>query len=792
MLFWQRENIMRMPPEVVGPAAAAPVLDPEEVARRQFRASIIDEVNKIYIANSPIAIQITNGLVDRFAAMRPDARDAFVEQTKKALEYRSKAIWRHTNVLRQEAEIRKSFEDPGAIDVRVLVPEMKDRMGLEGHKARWMADIESYGPEFDTWAPRQDKIDQIVNNGNPAFHSKPFHENGNVIASDFRRHLFEAKKQTTEMLERSSEEIKSLIETGAMPPKKPTTAKSVAKAAANKSYDLAGRLAAPAFNCLQGIVHAAGKGIYSKSDPLKDSSYLKKYYRERDRHFSSLLWNLNPAESKSSALMSRYKKLLAKSHYNPDGSPNETGLMDEATFNELADLITEEVKKADRTNAAKMDEFNKNMKELNAKALESAKEQTADSDAMLKWRILQAALIITPFAGLSIMGPLTHVFSGVFMNAQGLGHGIASLATSEYTGPFGTICELLHIDDAIRWLLCDMPVVHNVIDVADSLTSSHLMQGLLGGIALPMASGPLVPIAVAGVFSLFRANAEIEYHKKYDEAFKAHQKAIRAEIDKMAEAAGKIGDEWDARSFIDKQFNILQDFHRKAELVEYVTNQCRRSPTWLEDNMDADIMTEMAAYERVGEGGKTHKVFDANGKMSEKELMNFLSENKALGERFFDRVTLFSALERKEIEAKVAAGEEDPDVDVAAVTAKLREVVDPNATKALKMQAQQLMAKEKALQREEYVLRIAQDRNVDCSKVLEPGDQDFSEEERSKEIAKIEEAMKEAEAKFFKEEASKAVDRTLEERFKAPSSVPRPKGAARIVPPSQQLISAAA
>ena len=157
----------------------------------------------------------------------------------------------------------------------------------------------------------------------------------------------------------------------------------------------------------------------------------------------------------------------------------------------------------------------------------TAKDQTADSDAMFKWRVLQVALIVSPFMGLSVMGPITHIFQGVFMNAGGIGNGIASLATGQYTGPFGDFCELLHLDDAIRWLLCDMPGLSDVVNILNTVVSSHLVQGVLGGVVLPLASSPLVPIAIAGVFSLFRANAEIDYSKKYGDAFKNHEKAMR-------------------------------------------------------------------------------------------------------------------------------------------------------------------------------------------------------------------------------------------------------------------------
>lgn len=500
-------------------------------------------------------------------------------------------------------------------------------------------------------------------------------------------------------------------------------------------------------------------GIYSKSDPLK-SSYLKDYYRERDKHFSNLLWNLNPKQGKSSEVMERCRKLLERSHYNDYGTDNQTenelGLLDAETFRKLTSLISEEMQKLDSKHAEQMKDYNKRINDLNEKVLESAKEQTADSDAMFKWRVLQAALIITPFAGLSIMGPITHVFQGVFMNAQGLGHGLASLTTSEYTGPFGTICELLHIPEALEWLFCSMPGVSHAIDLTDTVISSHLMQGMMGGILLPLASGPLVPIAVAGVYSLFRANSEIAYHVKYGEAFKAHKEAIREEINKIVKEAGAAPSEWQSRQFVDRQFEIMQDFNYKASLVETVMAKLREDDTFLAEIAGPEFMQHLEDHKRVVKGVE-YTVFDQNGKISEKELMNCLGGEG--GAEFYDRVTLFNALERKAREEKVAAGL-DPDVDLQDVMARFKAASLPVNAKA----SAKLVAEEKALQAEEYILQMALDRNVDCSKILEPGAPDFDAAKRSAEIANVGNLMKEAEAKFFREEASKVLDSTLEAR----------------------------
>lgn len=285
MLFWQKENILRMPADSLGPVAipfnsvvsdvhGGAIKSPagrEEEEKLAFRALITAQINAIYREKSPIALSIANGLVSRFTHLAPgETRKQFVADVKKALKTREDAVWRHTNVLRQEAEMQYSHKKPGELDVHTLVPEVQDRMGLAGHTQRWRADADGYGPDFNKWAKRQEAIDEIINNKSPTLHTKPFSDSRgnlatrpihNVFTSNFRRTLFEAKKQTTATLAQSSKEIDSLIETGKMPPpkKKEVTAKTVAQAAWDKTGDATSRLARPAFGAIQGIIKAAGK-----------------------------------------------------------------------------------------------------------------------------------------------------------------------------------------------------------------------------------------------------------------------------------------------------------------------------------------------------------------------------------------------------------------------------------------------------------------------------------------------------------------------------------------------------
>ena len=583
MLFWQRENIARAPLRDERPAASVGSgpdlgvkrrammlgdrsLDGENKFREEIENLIYSKKYPIYAENSKTAIDTIRGLMTQYRALngKGQSQKAFVADAKNILTVRGRAIKQHANVLRKEVEVRKSQETGGELDFNTLGPELINRVAIE--PKRWPAHFDEYGPQYDDLAKRQDKIDEIKNDSNPTIHTMPSRRHGVVfVAPSYRKLLHEANKQTSTALAENSYQLNSLVTSGKLlPPNK----KGIIHQAFYGAGAGLGWGALKGFRALRSITNAAGKGVWSKSDPMY-SSYLRKYHDKRNQLLSNLVWNLDPKQNKNSALMQRCKKIL-------EDSQNEDGLMDKESFEALTKLITEQIATNDQASAQQMKNFNKNINDLNEQAVATAKDQTADSDAMFKWRVLQVALIVSPFMGLSVMGPITHIFQGVFMNAGGIGNGIASLATGQYTGPFGDFCELLHLDDAIRWLLCDMPGLSDVVNILNTVVSSHLVQGVLGGVVLPLASSPLVPIAIAGVFSLFRANAEIDYSKKYGDAFKNHEKAMREELDKIAKEAmqtpGKYDEAtkmflpWDITTFVEKKYKIMQNFYLKSEI----------------------------------------------------------------------------------------------------------------------------------------------------------------------------------------------------------------------------------
>ena len=704
------------------------------------------KINSIYKPGSPTAAKLFGDIVRRYRATSIVSQPKFVADMAKALDDVKLHATQLDNVLRQEKEVAKSQSNPGEIDFRTLVPEMQGLMGVDPGP-RWQSLYEQYGPNFyDDFDTRQNKIDEIKDNSVPMVYTRPLHRNGALFLPGYSKLLYEARGQASESLRQSTHRLNSLIQTGRpfVPQPKKTTPQSVAWSGVKKVGGGLGTVAESAANGLRSIVDYAGRGIYSKSDPNYNKS-LQRYYDHRNQTFSNLLWNLNPAQSKNSAVMERCKKILEQSRANEDG------MLDEASFKQMMDLMTQEMKRMDKENSDKIDEFNRSMNNLNKQVVETAKAQTSDSDAMMKWRILQMALIMTPFMGLSVMGPVTHIFSQVFMDPAGLGHGIASLANI-----FPPL-EWLHIDKAIEWLLCDMPIVHNVVDLASTVVGNHAVQLVLGGMVVPLALAPVTAIAVGGVYSIMRGAEEVKHHEKYRDAFKNHKEALDAEMAKISKEAGEIGKDWDPTALVNKQFEILEKLENKIALVEYGLDTAARTGdavAFLAKVMGKDFVKKMEDYKRQAVDPATgqpvvHEMFDDEGKINRAEFMNLVSSMPT--EEFFEKMLLCSGLEKRR-----AAGFQTT-LSLADEFNQMRG--DPQAVR--------LIESEKVKQHENFLIGLATNIGVDCSRMY--GEDNPT--KRKEAFAELESELKKAQVEFFKENAGKTNDEKLAQRL-APKTAP--------------------
>ncbi len=755
MLFWQIENIARAPTD--GPSRLPPE-ESDAVKQKkleEFSEQLEKLVRQIYPKSHEVANKVIKDILDNYKSFGTAERTDLAKASVETLEYRVELIAKHANVLRKKAEIRRSQLNPGAIDKRIF-GEVDSKMGRGEN--RWKYDQDPYGDSGVRVANSyQKKIDLIKEGADPSIYTSPVSKKnitGMLFGSNYNELVYEAENQTSVDLANNAYQLNSLIATGKLLPKK--SASSIAiKNAANGASDSAAHIVSKFFGAAEKVSGFVGKGIWAKSDPNYNKNLLK-HYSKRNALMSDLFRNISPDRSKTADLMNRCQQILAKAEQDDDGS--NYGLLDAASFQELTALAKEIGEKSDKANAAKVAEFTKKINDLNDTVLESAKEDTNDNDSIAKWRLLQIALIVTPFMGLSVMGPILNVFGGVFMNSAGLGHGLASLLTAEYTGPFGYICELLHLDVAVQWLLCDMPVISNVVDVLDSAVSSGVVQGVLGNMVVPLAGSAVASFALAGVAGIFHAERELELGK-HGKAFKEHEKNMTKMFDDMVKEAKETG-KFNPKDFVDKKYEILKESYIKNFIARAVAQQSEEvdmKPV-IKQIMGADFLKALEGYERKDEYGDVHKVFDSAGVISPKYLMDFLATNKNLGAEFYDNYLLFGEAQKQVQEDNGGAHQ----IDVNEVLNKFMAIKADTSAQGLIEEAKRVLA-------EKYMSQLAEDIKIDCK--IPPFDPNATPEYKNKRtemLGKVEQAIKDSEISFFEMDPS-------QKRLRGPSPITKTK-----------------
>ncbi|MSP33983.1 MAG: hypothetical protein EXR06_03670 [Rickettsiales bacterium] len=751
MLFWQIENIARAavdaplsPKGGVDASLVTPPEDSEDLKKQKleaFRSKLEELAGTIYPKSHEVKNKVIEGILRNYESFPTAGRTELAKVATETLEYRAELIAKHTNVLRKKAEIKKSQLNPGVID-KSIFGEVDSRMGRG--EDRWKYDRDPYGDsEVRAASSFQNKIDLIKKGTSPSIYTAPVSKEnltGMLFGSNYIELVHEAEHQTSVDLANNAHQLNSLIATGKLLPKK--SASSIAiRNAANGAFDGAAHIVSKFFGAAENVSNFAGKGIWAHSDPNYNKNLLK-HYQKRNLLMSDLFRNISHDRSKTADLMRRCQEILAKAEADNDGS--NYGLLDAASFQELTALAKEIGKRSDEANTQKVAEFTKKINDCNDQVLESAKAETNDTDSIAKWRLLQIALMVTPFMGLSVMGPVLNVFGGVFMNSAGLGQGLASLLTAEYTGPFGYICELLHLDVAAQWLFCDMPVVSNVVSILDSAISSDVVQGVLGNMVVPLAGSVVASFALAGVAGIFHAERELELGK-HGKAFKEHEKNMTKMFDDMVKEAKEAG-KFNPKEFVDKKYEILKASYVKNSIVKAVAQQSEEvgmKPV-ISQIMGASFLKALEDYKKVDEYDDVHKVFDSADNISPKYLMDFLATHKD-GAAFYDNFLLFG-----EAQKQVQKDNNDAyQIDVGEVLSKFAAIRPTPAAQGLIGEAKRVLA-------EKYMSQLAADLKIDCSDIppYNPDATLDDKKNRTEALGKVEQAIKESEIKYFEMDPS--------------------------------------
>ncbi len=306
----------------------------------------------------------------------------------------------------------------------------------------------------------------------------------------------------------------------------------------------------------------------SKKSEIDDSAGYQKFVKKRDAILRSLSAEMNSAGI-ASHIMSQIESILSQ-----PGAVGSNGMIDQATFSRILEMLNEQ-KKKDCEGISK--DVLREINALNKKASSIAKKDAENEDSVGNMRMLQLILILAPIIGIPLLAPiLSGVGSAVF--GSGLAAGAPALMTTEAIGPLGSVVEFLHIDEAVGWLLTDLPILGELVGVVDTVLLSEPGQIIGGAFNAGVLSSPLIPIAGAVGFSLYMAGNE-KYHKKkegIDKDFKGLQRSLdslkirnRGNFD-LSNAGADLADEAKRKNFVSEKYELLANSSRFKSMAEFV------------------------------------------------------------------------------------------------------------------------------------------------------------------------------------------------------------------------------
>jgi len=392
-----------------------------------------------------------------------------------------------------------------------------------------------------------------------------------------------------------------------------------------------------------------------------DRDIYKNFLARKNELISHMLSKAGPNAHDNSF----YLRVLQKVNSTLAGSDEIT---DQATFQKMQKLIADEINLEDKAVKAELNAFNEKLKDMNDSMLDGLQKHVDEDDRLLKYRFLQAFLLLTPIGAFSIAGsvfsymdPLMELIGPLFEAGKTLGEGLGDMASSEVLGPLGKITEAFRIDEAIQLFFDKTPIVNNVCEIFDFITDNDFVQNALG-VASPLQSSPVALLGIAMAYSFFRADTEMTQYQKVSDYKKSHQKALE-EIFKKFEKGQEIGFEKDDKGNIviapegfknGKHAGLeerINRFSSKKMAASKEANLDAKLLSFVSENANTDELNDLfnGLEFKIKDGGGNSvlqpisEILESNDKRKLFEILN--DENSDAKKEALDRFLLFSAIQ---------------------------------------------------------------------------------------------------------------------------------------------------
>jgi hypothetical protein len=318
--------------------------------------------------------------------------------------------------------------------------------------------------------------------------------------------------------------------------------------------------AAKAYNFIDPFL----RGTITKGN-AKDSDLYLDYIGKRDvlidRHAN--LINANDARNLA------YLNMLKQRYAKQASMPGMEGMA--LQLAELEKMIDKQIEEVTKLNQADLTKFNEEINTLNKEMLGKAGELVEDKDAMIKFRILQILAIASPLGLFNYMIPIVNIFGPLFSASTTMGEGMAAIVTSDVFGPFGWLADAAEVDVVVEFLFDDVPIVSDLGAMVKEAINCAPFQELMGAMG-PMATGsPLLPLAIAVVFSIRRFDAEAQHYEKYTAVEAEQMKKLEDAFDKFRKGINKDGIEASMKAFIGSQVTMIANAQLVSEAIDTIS-----------------------------------------------------------------------------------------------------------------------------------------------------------------------------------------------------------------------------
>lgn len=333
---------------------------------------------------------------------------------------------------------------------------------------------------------------------------------------------------------------------------------------------------------LSKVLNKAGRGTWSAGKPEHHSIY-DRYQKLRNKLALVHAGGLKPG-SRSHADLIRETSIL-KQYLENDGE-----LLDVAAFNDISKLMEDQLALENKEQQAELIKMTEDAQKLNAAMLESIKGVTLTEDQLLKYRVLQIFLMMSPFA---MFSPLSMVFDyvdligdffGPLFKLGNVSKAIGDAATNAHLGFLGDFAHILKIDYATTWLLDNVPIVNSLLDVWDGFTDNKIAQNLFG--AVSGADHGLIMIGVAGLAGLVHGEKEMNLYKKKNVV----EKSGKEGLEKMYKAHEATQDASFKKRVADSYAKEMAAFKKGNVTVEMVK--------FLADNKDNEELLKLLSTDK--------------------------------------------------------------------------------------------------------------------------------------------------------------------------------------------------